>query len=319
MRVETPACEECFAVPWKRARVYWSQITVDAPLEASEAVVDVMADCGMESLQELARADGRVRWRGHLVWDMESEKAAQRVRGRLKMLGRVGLPERGYRVRHRQIWFEEPQPGWVLDEPLPVLFVDHIGERVVIKDVAHVYDPAPGEAVFSLVPSRAFGNGAHMTTRLCCRALERYLRRGDRVIEVGTGTGLLALASAALGASWVLGVDSEPEAVAAAAENVAANGMQDVVDIRFGKGFAELDCGPVDVIIANILPFAIEAITPDAMRFLRVGGTYILSGIRPDQVKELDYAIMHFGLEIEDVGLEEDWCCLVYRRTQETP
>jgi len=294
--------------------MYYEQITVSAPLDSSEAVVAAMEAEGLSSLEEVARDEQKIVWRGAIIWDMEAEKLAGRLRARLKRLGKCGFPTKGYGVKCERLFFESPLPGWVLDEALRVVVPDHLGNRVVVKDYRDGYDPAPGEVVINLAPSRAFGNGAHSSTRLCCRALEKYLRRGDRVIDVGTGTGLLALAAGALGASDVLGVDTEPEAVSSATENVALNGLEAVVSIRYNDGLKNLEFGPSDVVIANILPWAIEAVTPDVMRTLKVGGYYILCGIQPRQVKELDYNIMHHGLEIVEVTVEEIWCCLVYQR-----
>lgn len=294
--------------------VLWLQITVECPREASEAVVAVLDDLGVDTLEDVSVESGRASWSAGLLWSLEAEKIVPRLRRRLHLLARHGFDARAIDLRATRIYYELPNTGWVFDEPMAVLAPDRIGDRVVVKDVDQPYEAAPGDVVVNLRPTRAFGNGAHYTTRLCCRALERFVRPGDRVVDVGTGTGLLALVAARLGAAQVLAVDSQPEAVEAAAENAACNGLEEVVTARYNDGLYGIDLPEIDVCVANILPWAIRAITPDAMRLLRLGGYYILSGIETHQVKQLDADILQYGLDVVDVNVLDRWTCLVYQR-----
>jgi ribosomal protein L11 methyltransferase len=109
-----------------------------------------------------------------------------------------------------------------------------VGRRLVIKPTWRDYDRLPDDLVIELDPGMAFGSGLHPTTRLCLEALEDYLQPGTRVLDVGTGSGILAIAAARLGASQVLALDSDPLAVRVADENVVLNGVESVVRIEVG-------------------------------------------------------------------------------------
>ena len=113
-----------------------------------------------------------------------------------------------------------------------------IGRRLVIKPTWETYAPQPDQVVIELDPGLAFGSGLHATTRLCLELLEEHLRPGERVLDVGTGSGILAIAAACLGAAAVVALDNDPEAVRVARENVLLNGVADRVrseERRVGK------------------------------------------------------------------------------------
>jgi ribosomal protein L11 methylase PrmA len=292
--------------------VYWIALKVEVPAQAAEAASALMFEYGVSGLEELGVREGKRRFRAHLLWVPEVDAHVRKLRSDLRELGA--------RLRTRRIQYVIPVSaaegsGWCFETPMPVAFPDAIGERVVVKDPGDPFRPGPGQVVVELVPTRAFGNGAHNTTRLCVRALERFINPGDNVLDVGSGTGLLALAAARLGAGRVIGFDIEPAAVEAARENIAQNRLEGVVSALNAdqlEGTARRMAGRVDLVVANLLPFIIREVLPHVKRALRPQGRFVISGLRADAVKDLDLAVLAQGFDVVDVTVDEEWCCLVY-------
>lgn len=151
-----------------------------------------------------------------------------------------------------------------------------IGRHLVVKPTWEAWQNRPGDVVIAIDPGMAFGTGLHATTRLCLQALENYVRPGVSVADVGTGSGILAVAAALLGAEHVAATDVDALAVRIARENVALNGVADRVDV------AERSVPPpgaFDLVVANILADVIKDMTPALFAALAPGGRLIASGI----------------------------------------
>lgn len=180
--------------------------------------------------------------------------------------------------------------------------LQRIGQRLVIKPSWVSYASAANEAVIEIDPGMAFGTGQHPTTALCLRALESAVRPGMRALDVGCGTGILAIAAAKLGASSVLALDIDPQAVQAASRNVAANGVGAVVDVR--EGTLEDGAGIFHLIVANIGALTLERLALAVSRSLAPRGMAILSGFLQDAVEGLARAYEAAGLTV--LRVEED-------------
>ncbi|MDR2189391.1 MAG: 50S ribosomal protein L11 methyltransferase [Azonexus sp.] len=165
---------------------------------------------------------------------------------------------------------------------------------------------SPDPAAINLVldPGMAFGTGSHPTTRLCLEWLERQVRPGCSVLDYGCGSGILAIAAARLGAGEVVGVDIDPQAVAAARSNAEKNG----VAARFADS-AATPGGEYDLVVANILANPLRLLAPAICARVRAGGCLALSGILHQQAADL-IAIYAPWLPLAVVGVGEDWVCL---------
>lgn len=170
-------------------------------------------------------------------------------------------------------------------------------------------------------PSMGFGTGHHASTRLCLDLFQRHLTPGARVLDVGTGSGVLALAAAALGASDVVAVDVDRDALQSAAENVALNGAARsvslaAVDITNEQDAARLVAarGPFDVVFANITGAMLRSIAPTLHGVLARAGIVIASGFEAFEADEVGGALAATGMEVVDRGDEESWTALVARR-----
>lgn len=174
-----------------------------------------------------------------------------------------------------------------------------VGETLTVCPSWESYDPAPGEVVVRLDPGMAFGTGTHDSTRLCMRLLERELRPGARVLDVGTGSGILGIAAALLGAGEVLGVDIDEVAVRVAAENAALNGVQDRA--RFACGdLADRAQGRYGLIFANIIADVVIGFGPDAPGLMEPDGVLITSGIIDTRAEEVTAALEGCGLGLKE-------------------
>lgn len=184
-----------------------------------------------------------------------------------------------------------------------------LGARLVVTPSWEASQAEEGDVIIRIDPGQAFGTGQHETTAGCAALLEKYIKGGESVLDVGTGTGILAIAAAKLGAKSVTAVDIDPVAVRCAAENVAANGVTDSVKVVKGDLLAGMS-GPYDVVIANILAGPVIEISAPAADILKNGGVFISSGYVAKSEKEVQDALCLAGLAVSDRIVQEDWICL---------
>lgn len=187
------------------------------------------------------------------------------------------------------------------------------GGRIVVVPSWTEHDPAPGQLVIRLDPGQAFGTGHHETTRLCLGVLDGLVQPGWQVLDVGTGSGILAIAAVLLGAEHVDAVDIDPIAAEVAARNCAANGVAERVRVRAGTFRAE-DVGVYDLVIANISPEANIGLMPAFERAVRSGGDLLLSGVLEGDVTRVTAAAAERGFVPVETRLEHDWAAIHLRR-----
>ncbi|MGG4131109.1 50S ribosomal protein L11 methyltransferase [Paenibacillus illinoisensis] len=198
-----------------------------------------------------------------------------------------------------------------------------VSDRLTIKPTWEDYTPeSPEEKIIELDPGMAFGTGTHPTTSLCLRTLETVIQGGEEVIDVGTGSGILAIGAIQLGAKHVLALDLDPVAVSSAKENVHLNGLEEQVTVKesdllsvLGSQDPELGVQlPVKVIVANILAEIIMLFIDDVYNALEPGGVYIASGIWKNKEQVVHDALVASGFEISAVHRDEDWLAYVARK-----
>jgi ribosomal protein L11 methyltransferase len=213
--------------------------------------------------------------------------------------------------------------------------IQRIGERTVIVPSWLQYEPQPNDIVLKLDPGMAFGTGLHPTTQLCLIFLEQYVKPGISVLDLGCGSGVLAIAAAHLGAEQVLGLDTDPIAVDATNANAKINGVEQVVRVAEGSLGVGATFGhwlgvsavpnqhpavsvqpdqTCDLIVANIIAKVLVAVTPDMLTALKPGGILISSGIIEDREDQVALAYASAGLERLDRRQERDWVALVHRK-----
>ncbi len=191
--------------------------------------------------------------------------------------------------------------------------IERVG-RIVVRPAWRDYTPAGGEMVVSLDPGMAFGTGQHPTTRMCLEAAQDFLRRGDYVLDLGCGSGILAVAAVALGASAVIATDIEEQAVKASVENVVLNGMQAEITVREGSIDAAGDDGPFDLVLANINAATIIELASSIAAGMKVGAWLFAGGVIAEREAGTGEALGEAGLRIDRVMQDGDWRTFVCRR-----
>lgn len=187
-----------------------------------------------------------------------------------------------------------------------------IGSHLVVKPTWEPYQAQQEDLVIELDPGMAFGTGTHETTNMCMQLLEKHLQNGMRVMDVGTGSGILAIAAARLGAKQVLAIDIDPSAVKVANENVTLNGVQDQVRVVVGD-LCKSEAMPCDLAVANIVADAICMLAGPLTRHLEKDRLLICSGIIREREQDVMNAALQAGYTLFDRIEKGEWVALALR------
>lgn len=189
-----------------------------------------------------------------------------------------------------------------------------ISERFTIVPTWETYEPvSTDELIIELDPGMAFGTGTHPTTVMCLQALEKTVKPGDYVTDIGTGSGVLAIGAALLGAKHVHALDLDEVAVRSAKINVKLNKVQNTTDVVHGNLLDTVN-EPSDVVVANILAEIIMSFTADAFQVVKEGGLYITSGIIGAKKDDVKQSLEAAGFVIEEVMMMEDWVTIISKK-----
>jgi ribosomal protein L11 methyltransferase len=185
----------------------------------------------------------------------------------------------------------------------------HIGGRIVVVPAWEKYEPKDGEIIVTMDPGMAFGTGSHETTRLEIELLQKYVKDGCSMLDVGTGSGILAICASKLGAGYCEAYDIDPMAVRVAKENVAGAG---ITNIKCGQSnlLADIPVRRYDVICANIVADIILRMLPDIPKFMHKGTVLLASGIISERRDEILSALDGNGLRAVDVLEDNGWCAI---------
>jgi ribosomal protein L11 methyltransferase len=308
----------------------WLELSIECDQEAVEAVSEILsrAASGGVSVEQPFRTeqeglaaspvlDAPATIRAYLPGiDMAAaETAIAEVRERLGHLTAFDLRPIG-ELQVREVHEEDWASAW--KEHFPVM---RLGRRIVIKPTWRDYEPTPDDIIIALDPGMAFGTGLHPTTRLCLVGLERWadegIVEGASTFDVGSGSGVLAVGAALLGAGPVRAVDTDPIAVESTVENAARNG----VSIDASGGSVPIDDGPFDLVFANLVASILVELAESLAEAVRPGdgspgsgGRLLASGIFIDREPEVRRAFAAAGLRVVHREQETDWVSLDLER-----
>jgi len=187
-----------------------------------------------------------------------------------------------------------------------------IGTRLAIVPSWQEYDTDRVKLI--LDPGLAFGTGGHETTSLCLETLDEKIAGGERVLDIGTGSGILAIAALKLGAASAEGVDIDPVAVRTAGENAALNGVADKLTVLVGD-LSDKASGQYDVVVANIVANAIISLAPAVPALMKPSGYFIASGIIDTRKNEVVAALAAAGLQVQAIREKRGWECILCTKT----
>ena len=189
----------------------------------------------------------------------------------------------------------------------------HAGKRLVVKPTWEAYEPSPEDLVIEMDPGMAFGSGTHETTSMCLELLEEAVHGSEEVIDVGTGSGILAIGAARLGASHVLAVDIDADAVRVARENIRINGLEDRIDAVQGNLLERTDAR-CQVCVANIIADVICMFAEPLTHHIDAGGCFVCSGILKEKEQMVADALLANGYELQKVLRKGSWVAMLSRR-----
>lgn len=306
----------------------WAEVSVDTSHEAMDLVSEILQELGAAGvviedpalLNEYIRSGlwdytdlkeseetEVVRVKAYWALDEELEGKLQRLAARLDDLTAHGIDKGAGAVSWKAVADEDWAETWK-----EFFHTEKIGARTVIKPTWEEYEAKAREIVVELDPGAAFGTGQHATTSLCIRALEDLVRPGMTVFDVGTGSGVLAIVAAKLGAKRVEAVDFDPVAVRVARENVRQNGAEGIVHTERSDLLKSVE-GKADLIIANIIADIIVRLFGEVKGSLAAGGTMLLSGIIEDRLPDVVEAAALHGFAVEKIEQEKGWAAVVVK------
>ncbi|WP_270206539.1 50S ribosomal protein L11 methyltransferase [Streptococcus anginosus] len=307
----------------------WQELTITVSREAEEAVSNILIDLGSQGVAIDDSADylGEAGPFGEVLPQVKQlntvaitayypetvnlEMIRQEVKERLTQLRDFGLEIGEIQLTTQQLAEEDWADNWKkYFEPA------RITHDLTIVPSWTDYEAGPSEKVIKLDPGMAFGTGTHPTTKMSLFALEQVLRSGEIVLDVGTGSGVLSIASSLLGAKEIFAYDLDDVAVRVAQENIALNAGTENIHVAAGDLLKGVDI-EADVIVANILADILVNLTDDAYRLLKDEGYLIMSGIISEKWNLVRESAEVAGFFLETHMIQGEWNACVFKKTKE--
>lgn len=305
----------------------WIEVTVITKSEALEPISGIFYGLGCPNVAIEDPEDLLSREQGPLTWDFADinilehkgnaavvkayfseedniDEVVETVKQKLEEIKSLGLDIGEGNVTYRKMHEEDWANNWK-QYYKPVKITD----KIVIKPIWEEYEKKDDELIIELDPGMAFGTGTHETTRMCIKALDKYVKPNTTVFDVGCGSGILAIAAAKLGANHVVGVDLDPVAVDSSKENISFNNLNNI-EVLEGN-LLDVVSGKADIVVANIIAEIICVLTEDVKKALNEGGLFIVSGIIHDRVDMVKEKFAECGFEVMEINKDGEWNCIV--------
>ena len=309
----------------------WIELVVHTTTGGSDAVSSVLMEAGASGTMIEDRADIPDPSKPHGIWEIIDPKLLdsmpedvlvhawfepdesfpqllENIRSSLALLSADADNAGTLRLETRSVSDEAWKDVWKkYYKPF------YAGRHLVIKPTWEDFTPGPDDRIIEIDPGMAFGSGTHETTSMCLSLLEDVISGGESVIDVGTGSGILAIGAALFGARDGLAIDIDPDAVRVAEENVKHNGVDGVVSVRQGNLLDRVDA-VCDICVANIISDVIIAFASPLKEHIRPGGLFICSGIVSSRAEEVRHALEKAPFEILRRVEKGEWTAFLSRR-----
>jgi len=302
---------------WLEAKVILEN---DAAVFVVEVVADIFSDFGLQgTVIEAPDNEPEEGWGddapgrpekpaviGYFPQNHLIEKRCEQLEKRLSNLKRTS------RVKYSVVYREIDEEDWA--ESWKTYFVpERITDRIIVKPTWREYDATPGDIILEIDPGMAFGTGIHPTTAACIQMIQTYLRSGDRMLDVGTGSGILMVAGAKLGASQISGIDIDEVAVAVARKNLVQNRIDpETFEVMTGNLIDPVK-GRFELVVSNILSEIIIRLLDHIHLVLVKNGILICSGIIEKNRDPVVQKMISTGFEIIEAPVKEGWVAIAGR------
>lgn len=292
---------------WLEDRNY-VEVDIKVNREVAEGLGNFLIDwgCGGFILEELEQGRS-VRLRVYHYNFVEAQTLASEVLNYLRSLKKMNLDVGEEKIKVKKVRKGDWEKFWKREiKPIG------IGEKIVVKS-SWDRKEFPDKIAINIDPKMAFGTGRHETTRLCMREMERLVQPDHRILDVGTGSGILAILAAKLGASYVLAVDPDRTAVDSASENIEKNKVEERVEVRVGTIDDKTPRNHFDLVVANLFKSRIFELFDRIEQTAKHDGIIILSGVLDSERDEVSDFLKRKKTKVGKTTQEGAWLCYVLR------
>ncbi|BBB92778.1 MAG TPA: 50S ribosomal protein L11 methyltransferase [Methylomusa anaerophila] len=307
----------------------WAEISIQTTHEATEAVANIFHELGASGVviedPELVNSyrcsgaweycdipevteTGVVTIKAYLPVDEYLDDKLRIFEERINRLVEHDIDKGRGAINWREVQEEDWASAWK-----QYFHPVRLGERIVVKPSWEEYIAAANDLIIELDPGMAFGTGTHHTTAICIRLLEDVIKPKSTVFDIGTGSGILAITAAKLGASRVIAIDLDPIAVKIAKENIKINKTDTIIEALQGDLLTGVN-GQADVIVANIVADVIIRMLPEVQKHLTHNGLFIASGIIAERLSDVTAVMLENKLIIDRVVEEGGWVAILASR-----
>lgn len=306
----------------------WNEISVSTTTLAVEIISNIFIESGSKGVMIEDPSDFHLQGQDPLAWDyMEKEvfdfghedvrvigyfsseedinEKISEIEKRLDYVKSLDLDTGSLEIFKKEVKQENWENEWK-----KYFNVQKVSNSIVIKPSWEEYTAKGGEKIIDIDPGMAFGTGTHETTRMCINAIEKYMKKGDSLIDIGCGSGILSIAAAHLGAEKVIAVDLDKLAVKVSKENVDLNGFSNIIDVRYGD-LTDVIEEKADVIVANIIADIIAKLSENIADFMKEGAYFISSGIINDKKDFVITKLKENNFDIIEENNDGEWNCIV--------
>ncbi|MGM0370453.1 MAG: 50S ribosomal protein L11 methyltransferase [Bacillota bacterium] len=289
----------------------WKEVEIKTTNQAFSAISNLLEEAGASGLftEKIVSGDDDIIIKAYFEADNQLEQELQKIQEQISGLEDYDLAIGSAQLEIADLEEEDWANNWKENfKPF------HITDQIVIKPTWEEYKSSEDEIIIEIDPGQAFGTGHHVTTSSCLEAITTNLSTDTSVLDLGTGTGILSIAAAKLGAAEIFALDIDPVATKVATENAKLNNVADQINFVTGNLVEEVNTN-YDLVIANILPHIILELIPDLKDVMHNNSRFILSGIVVEKLAEVKAALTEHNFKIEELieASEEsdDWVTIV--------